>query len=135
MVRAIHDSVRQVKPEIVLSAAVFPDRQDARCRRFQDWAGWACEGLLDLICPMAYSQDTEVFTVQIGDAVESSCGVPVCAGIGAWRISSSSAIDKIHAARRRGAAGFCLFSYSITNSGTETEYLEDIRQSVARESG
>ena len=41
--------------DAMLSAAVFPDATDATTRRFQDWGGWLETGLLDAICPMAYT--------------------------------------------------------------------------------
>jgi len=63
----------------------------------------------------------------VEDAISSSGGVPVVAGIGAWQISPESTVEKIKKARELGAAGFCLFSYSVTEKGTKTDYLKAIR--------
>jgi uncharacterized lipoprotein YddW (UPF0748 family) len=48
---------RQVK----ISAAVFPDADNARVLIGQDWARWAELGLIDMLCPMLYTNDTALF--------------------------------------------------------------------------
>ena len=53
----IRATVKARRPRAMLTAAVFPDANDAANRRFQNWAGWLATGLLDAICPMAYTTD------------------------------------------------------------------------------
>jgi uncharacterized lipoprotein YddW (UPF0748 family) len=48
---------RQVK----ISAAVFPEADNARVLIGQDWARWAELGLVDMLCPMLYTNDTGLF--------------------------------------------------------------------------
>ncbi|MBW3534108.1 MAG: family 10 glycosylhydrolase, partial [Gemmatimonadetes bacterium] len=52
-------AARGARPGIVVSAAVFPDPEDARRNRFQDWGAWARWGLLDAVAPMAYTGDAD----------------------------------------------------------------------------
>jgi len=130
MVYKVYDAVKQVKPEVMVSASVFPDFSDAYNHRFQDWKRWMRDKKLDMLCPMAYTTDTDTFTNQIKDAVDSSGGIPVCAGIGVWRISSESCIEKIEKERALGGAGFSLFSYSITNGGSDATYLKALRDKL-----
>lgn len=112
---------------LCVSAAVFGDSSDAYSQRFQDWKRWLRDGKLDLICPMAYKKSKKTFTEQITDAVSSSAGVPVCAGIGAYRMSPESAVEQIAHAREIGTAGISLFSYSATGRGCDCDYLKAVQ--------
>ncbi len=103
--------VKERRPNAMLSAAVFPDANDAANRRFQDWGGWLGAGLLDAICPMAYTTDRALFRSQIANVKQLSAGRPVWAGIGAYQIPAVAAVENIHAARQLGAEGIVLFSY------------------------
>jgi uncharacterized lipoprotein YddW (UPF0748 family) len=102
---------REVRPGIVTSAAVLPDPAEARSERLQDWPGWSAAGVLDAVCPMAYTTDAGVFDTQIA-AVRTAAGpAAVWAGIGAYRLDVGDTIDRVRAARRLGARGVVLFRY------------------------
>ena len=93
-------------------------------------------GILDVACPMAYTTDTAVFKKQIEVATASAQAANrrVWAGIGAYRISSESAVEKINVARALNAEGFILFSYDFTARPSDLNpdgaYLERIRRAV-----
>lgn len=127
MVYAVYDSVKAFKPNVLVSASVFPGFDDAYNHRFQDWKRWLRDGKLDILFPMAYSKSTDTFAEHIRDAVESSGPIPVCAGIGAWQIPAESALEKVQKARELGAAGFCLFSWAVAKDGKDTSYLAYLR--------
>jgi uncharacterized lipoprotein YddW (UPF0748 family) len=111
MVTRIRQTIRELKPQVLLSAAVFPDETQARERKLQDWPGWIDQSLLDAICPMAYTEDLSVFEQQISAARAAAGMLEVWAGIGAYRLSSSATLNHIAAARRHNASGVVLFSY------------------------
>jgi uncharacterized lipoprotein YddW (UPF0748 family) len=104
-------AVKSRRPNATVSAAVFPDARDAVTRRLQDWPLWTERGLLDVICPMAYTNDPAAFRAQIESARLLAGDKPVWAGIGAYRLSSSETIESILTAREIGARGVVLFSY------------------------
>ncbi len=127
-VEAFQRQSRRINPNLILSAAVWPQPEWARQSKLQDWLQWFQSGWLDTVFPMAYDRDTGVFETQIAEVLSQSEGRPVVAGIGAWQMSAESALNKIRVARRLGARGFCLFSYDgITRGGTDTTYLERLR--------
>jgi uncharacterized lipoprotein YddW (UPF0748 family) len=111
LVTKIRSTVKSRRPQAMLTAAVFPDANDATNRRFQNWGGWLETGLLDAICPMAYTTDPALFRTQIANVEQLAGERPVWAGIGAFQISSSAAIENIRAARQLGTEGVVLFSY------------------------
>lgn len=117
LVARIRNAVRAVKPSMLITVAVAPDPAEAFDERLQDWRAWLAGGLVDAICPMAYTQDATRFVEEISTAREAAGSHAVWAGIGAYRLTPSQTIDAIQAARRAGAAGFVLFSYdSLTGS-------------------
>jgi len=85
---------------------------------------------------MAYSTDTAVFRkqIEIATATAHGAGRSIWAGIGAYRITSDSTVEKIQVARDLGAEGVVLFSYDFTVRASELNpdglYLERVRQSA-----
>lgn len=119
LVERISAAVRAQKPRLLVSAAVFANDDDAFHNRFQDWKKWLQRGLLDVVCPMAYTPDTQVWKRQIAVARSSAAGRQVWAGIGAWRQSPDHALEKVRAGRRLGVDGFVFFSYGQMVSPSE----------------
>src|SRR5690606_8952494 len=106
----LHRTARRVRPEAVVSAAVFADAEDALRGRFQDWEAWVRDGIVDLVAPMAYSPDARVFEAQI---LRAAALDPrrVWAGLGVYQDTFEGAVGKALAARSLGVGGLALFSY------------------------
>ncbi|HKF44516.1 MAG TPA: family 10 glycosylhydrolase [Thermoanaerobaculia bacterium] len=134
LVERISAAVRARKPRLLVSAAVFSNDDDAFHNRFQDWKSWLRRGLLDVVCPMAYTQDTAVWKRQISVARGAAAGYgkKVWAGIGAWRQSPDRALEKIQAGRRLGVDGFVFFSYGQMVSPSEWSPSGDYLARVGR---
>jgi len=136
LVERIFHGVKKRRPGTIVSAAVFANDENARERRFQDWRRWLAQGLLDVVCPMAYSTDTEVFRkqIEVARAAANASGKRVWAGIGAYRVTPESAVEKINAARAAGADGVILFSYDATTKtgplNPAGDYLERVRRAA-----
>jgi uncharacterized lipoprotein YddW (UPF0748 family) len=136
LVERIYRAVKKRRPEVLVSAAVFANDENAYTRRFQDWKRWLQMGILDVACPMAYTTDTAVFKKQIEVATGAAHAANrrVWAGIGAYRISSESAVEKINVARGLTTQGFILFSYDFTARPSELNpdgaYLERVRKAA-----
>lgn len=134
LVQRIYREVKKRRPQMLVSAAVFANDENAYTRRFQDWRRWLQMGILDVACPMAYSTDTAVFRKQIEVATSTahSAGRRVWAGIGAYRIPVESTVEKIGVARQLGADGIILFSYDFTIRpgplNPAGDYLEQVRR-------
>ncbi len=115
-VEEISAAIRAIKPDVVISAAVFSGPEEDVYRSVgQDWPTWVERGYLDALMPMAYQYDLGVYEQTVERIVKRVHGrIPVYAGIG---LRSSSGVIrypeeldlKIDATRRLGAAGFCTF--------------------------
>ncbi len=134
LVERIYRGVKQRKPEVMVSAAVFANDENAYTRRFQDWKRWLSMGILDVACPMAYSTDTVVFEKQIEIAATTAhaAGRRVWAGIGAYRIPVESTVEKINVARGLGSDGIILFSYDFAVRQGDLNPAGDYLQRVSR---
>lgn len=139
LVRRIYRDVKARRPEVVVSAAVIANAEDAYHHRFQDWKGWLAEGILDIAVPMAYTTDDARFDRQITE-VRRAAGARerAWAGIGAYLNGLQGTLDKIDLARERDAGGIVLFSYDwavSTGMEDDTPFLERIGRERFRGSG
>jgi len=139
LVARIYKGVKKVKPNAIISAAVFANEEDAARSRFQDWKEWLRMGCLDVVCPMAYTPDTETFRRQLLVAMNVASGKRVWGGIGAYKQTAESAIEKIQVTRDLDAQGFILFSYDssikVSDVNPQGDYLEKVRNSLRGASG
>jgi uncharacterized lipoprotein YddW (UPF0748 family) len=136
LVERIYHAVKKRRPDVIVSAAVFANDENAFTRRFQDWRRWLRMGILDVACPMAYTTDTAIFQKQIEVATSTAhaAGRRVWAGIGAYRIPAESTVEKINTARTIGADGIILFSYDFTATPStlnpQGDYLDRVRRAA-----
>jgi uncharacterized lipoprotein YddW (UPF0748 family) len=108
---ALRQTIRRERPAATVSAAVVPDWNEAATHRFQDWRDWLARDLLDVVCPMAYTTDANLFAAQIAAARDIAGTSGLWAGIGAYRLSSAQIAAAVRSARTQGADGVILFSY------------------------
>lgn len=112
LVERVYHGVKARRPDIVVSAAVFSNVDDAFQNRFQDWRTWLARGFLDVVVPMAYTPDDDRFRAQIREAsVSAGRRDRVWAGVGAYLNSFQGTLAKIDIAREEHAGGVILFSY------------------------
>lgn len=124
VLRRLRATVKSVRPDALLSAAVVPDEATAAGGRGQDWPGWLREGLLDVVCPMVYTTEASVFESQVVRARTLAARAQLWAGIGAYRLSPEQTVGHIDAARDAGADGVVLFSYdSLVHPPRGPDYL------------
>jgi uncharacterized lipoprotein YddW (UPF0748 family) len=111
LVGRLRGTIKAARPAAQVTIAAAPDLDEAREHRLQDWGAWLRAGLVDAVCPMAYTQEPARFAEQIAAARDASGGGAIWAGIGAYRLSPAQTIENIETARRLGTAGIVLFSY------------------------
>jgi uncharacterized lipoprotein YddW (UPF0748 family) len=116
-VRELKAALKTTGRNVKISAAVFPDAVSARVMIGQDWAGWAREGLVDMLNPMLYSNDTKLFEKLVGEAVSIGKGrALVCPGIGIGTSHNKNTpegmIDEMRICKKLRADGVVYFSSS-----------------------
>ena len=121
---------REVRPGILVSAAVVPVRATAVSHKFQDWPSWMSSGFLDAVCPMTYTTDDRLFRRQVQDARDVAGGrLAVWAGIGAYRLDANGVLGKLALARAAKVDGVILFSHE----SLDRSHLRRLREAFLTE--
>jgi uncharacterized lipoprotein YddW (UPF0748 family) len=132
LVRRLHDAVKEERRAAVVTVAAAPDVHEARERRLQDWAHWLESGLVDAVCPMAYTPEAVRFAEHIAAAQQLAGDRAVWAGIGAYRLSPSQTVANVRTAQKLGASGVALFSYDSMTDPRQSarDYLSTVATSL-----
>ncbi len=113
-VQTVSTTLRSLKPDLKISADVFPDLADARRSKFQNWAEWAQNQWVDFLCPMAYSTDVGAVRNNVARMREVvPPELPVFVGLAPYLgLSGDALLDQIEATQQEGGDGVVLFSLS-----------------------
>ena len=120
--RAVQDiraRLRADAPDITLSAAVYGKYPACIDSVGQDWLSWLRTDLLDLACPMNYTEDPARLADWLGtQTADPRLAARIVAGIGVTaaesRLSPRQTLEQIETVRRAGCAGFALFDLDET---------------------
>lgn len=117
------DHLRRIRPDIVLSAAVFAMSEHERIQKLQQhWEVWAREGDVDMIVTMSYAQDTNRFQqLTTPWLLEAELGSTlIVPGIQLLNLSEAATFDQIQSIRDMPAGGYALFAVEHLNDGLRT---------------
>ena len=120
LVAQVRAAAISANPDVLLSAAVWPNYADGYAGFYQDSKGWLAAGLLDASLPMLYAgdilHDLAAWTDRARGFIEDAHGRWVLPGISGAYDSFAELADRIAAARSLGAPGVAIFSYSGLNA-------------------
>jgi uncharacterized lipoprotein YddW (UPF0748 family) len=115
--RVITDFVKRIRwenPEVLLSADIFPDIEEAHQTKMQNWGEWANRGYVNFLAPMAYTVNTE----WVGEAITKMRSVvgekyPLYVGLAPYlRLTPSMLLQQIEKCREMNVHGVVLFATS-----------------------
>lgn len=137
-VEKLRDRLKRIKPDLILSAAVFSNIYDARVAYAQDWFDWLNRGLIDYAYPMNYVTKYSSFSKQTEWMEDNGHTDKIVMGLRAWNARGGSLLEsaspsyninhieeRIRHIRSRSFAGIALFSYEGINKGNALSYLAD----------
>src|SRR5919198_636311 len=70
----LRTTVKAARPGAMITVASAPDARDAFDQRLQDWRTWIETGVVDAICPMAYTPEPSRFEEQVAAARDIAGG-------------------------------------------------------------
>ncbi|MBN2451968.1 MAG: family 10 glycosylhydrolase [Lentisphaeria bacterium] len=120
IVRRTAAEVRRVRPDAIVSAAVFANLESG-ARQGQDPEGWVAKGWLDLVIPMDYKMDTlgvrateKQFLAMLErkEALVSGLCLYARSGTAVSPRPAELVRDQIQTVRGLGIHGYCLFEFS-----------------------
>jgi uncharacterized lipoprotein YddW (UPF0748 family) len=122
-VATVSTRLRQQRPSLILSTAVFPIPRPERLQRLQqNWEDWAMRGDIDLVVPMTYALDTTGLQnlaqpVLMQSALSTTLMVP---GIRLLNLPDIVAVDQIQLLRDLPAGGYALFAAENLDASLQT---------------
>lgn len=132
-VHAVHDAIHKSGQAITLSAAVFPDADEAYLEKGQDWQAWVTQGLVDALYPMAYFGGPERVEGQLRKAKEFTRyyapKTNLWAGLGAYIKEPEVIAEEAAQAELLGYDKICLFSlgHLLKKQGGTRPYIRALR--------
>lgn len=115
--------LRQLRPDLILSAAVFPMPEQERVQKIQqDWELWAQQGDVDLIVIMTYAADTNRLQQLASPWItathlDSTLVIP---GLRLLDLPDTMVFDQIQALRDWSAGGYALFAAAHLGDSLQT---------------
>lgn len=119
-------AARRIKPEIIVSAAVWQKIDAGRDNYLQDGIEWARRGYVDFLVPMIYTTSVEAFETRLEAYADLAGQAKVVAGIGPYLESFTDSIlgAQLRAAERSGVRGISVFNsdYALIYASLVTAY-------------
>jgi len=111
LVKGIRTLLRELKPDIQLSAAVKPDVKRAYVQHGQDWIRWINREMIDFVIPMFYTGSDKEIARKIEVSNQYVKRGRMFAGIGMYNQDARASVAQVEIARRAGLEGMVLYSY------------------------
>ncbi len=118
LISNLRERARLINPNLLITAAVFADLQEARIHYAQDWPAWLKSGIIDRAYPMAYVKKYTNFYRIINEIANDAPKDSIVVGLRAWQENPpyvdypvGQIIEKAKLSRQMGFAGIALFSY------------------------
>lgn len=110
--RWVNADLLQLRPNLVISIAVFANIGDSYGHRFADWPAWNREGIVDACLPMNFSPNNhDVFFPRADEALKHQANRHVYLGQAAYLNPSENTLLQLRYVREKGFPGFAFYSY------------------------
>lgn len=121
LVARIYSATTAIKPNLLFSAAVWPNYSDGYNGFYQASKDWLAGGYMDANMPMLYTSDIlndlPKWITRTQGFIDDAHGRWLIPGISGAYTETTPLFDRIAAARSLGAPGVAIFSYSGLNAG------------------
>lgn len=108
--RKISERVRKVRPNLIITAAVMADPDDAKATKYQSYVEWMQKGYLDAAITMNYTDNTNTFTQR--SKVLLSQRPPRGWVVPGMSLGTDQVHQQIQVTRDLKADGFACFAYA-----------------------
>ncbi len=142
LVRDVYHRAKKVKPEAMVTAAVF-SRFDSLDGIMQDWPRWVREGIVDYVIPMAYTDNNEHLAERFAEwktvdptlrrvlpGLSNYRQLPE--GKGVTTRNEDLCISQVQLSREQGAAGVLFFRAEYINEVLKRKLVEGPFREKAR---
>lgn len=135
-IASVSENLKQLRPNLTLSTAVFPmPRRERTFKIQQNWEKWVAKEWIDMLIPMTYAENTEkLYTLASPLLSEFDQGKALLLpGIRLLNISEIGALDQMQLLRGMSTEGYALFAAENLNSNL-TNIFNSTQGSISSES-
>ncbi|MDJ0744120.1 MAG: family 10 glycosylhydrolase [Xenococcaceae cyanobacterium MO_167.B27] len=138
-VASVSQRLKQKRPDLILSTAVFPMPRHQRLNKIQQhWEEWVRQGWIDILVPMTYALDTEQLTQLTRPLFEEDEGTALLLpSVRLLNVPDIVAVDQTQLLRGMTTQGFAFFAaenfnpnlvsiFSRTNGNTNTQQSQPL---------
>ena len=128
MVSYLSDCIRDISPELEISATVIPSLERTYLVTFQDWTSWLRSGLVDNVVVMNYTDDTPLMELRSQGVMILGLENKVQMGVGAYLLKDKPGVlkEQLEYARNLPSGGVILFSYDeLANNEDLQKFLAE----------
>ncbi len=113
-VKELSDELRAIKPDLKLSAAVFPMKRTQRILAIQqDWETWIEKGWIDTLSPMIYTSSPSLFRSTVSRIIKTADQQAVVyPGVAIFRLDTDEMLNHLKVVRESGGLGNTLFAFA-----------------------
>ncbi|NLG14284.1 MAG: family 10 glycosylhydrolase [Lentisphaerae bacterium] len=114
-------AARSKKPGIIVSAAVYPELENAKSTVAQAWTQWIARGYVNYLCTMTYQSTTPLFKADIqrqARQLGSPSSIIPGIGVSTNKLPLDEVKRQINATRENKNPGFILFQLGIQETNT-----------------
>lgn len=132
-VESAASNLKELRPDLKLSVAVFPFQQQERLLKIQqNWEEWARRGWVDFICPMTYAMDVNEFqkiTTPLFEQKYDRSKTIFVPGIRLLNLPEITTIEQMQLLRNLPAGGYALFAAENLSENLESLFSRTQGQS------
>lgn len=126
-VESVYNALQKNKPEVELSAVVFPDIEKARIQKLQNWQEWVNGSYINTVTPIILGSSPELVSEYTLNLMQI-CGQTTNVYIGVFGAFNNDLpvtfVKQIVAASKAGSKGVNIFDLTHLNS----DYLKAIKE-------
>jgi len=116
--RWVDADLLEIKPNLVVSVAVFANIRDSYGYRLANWPSWTREGIVDACMPMDFSPDSRnIFFPRADEALTNQGLRHVYVGQAAYMNTKESTLAQLEYIRQKGFPGTALYDYRQPDPG------------------
>ncbi len=119
------NNLRQLRPDLTLSTAVFPmPKREREMKIQQNWETWVNQEWIDMLVPMTYAKDSEALYTLANPLLNEFTRAKslLLPGIRLLDLPEVTAIDQMQLLRGMSTEGYALFAAENLNSNLTTMF-------------
>lgn len=110
MVKEISEKLKNIDPNLLISADVIPGKDEARYRALQNWSYWLEKDYLDFVIPMTYTENLFSELSRWVKEDRKAINEPLYPGVSVFKLTADQLLDQLEELNKINPNGASLFA-------------------------